>query len=419
MTSGARKPPPGKVVYLTSLFPVITQTFVSREIRELERRGIEVLIVSLRNDPQPMEDSELPCAPVWYLPFFFSRRLWSATLGVLVRYRCRPLVEMVSVAARLARRPMRAAKFLAVFPKSLLLIKLLEEEGSFHLHAHWATVPTTCAYFIHRVTGWRFSFSAHAWDIFVTGNEILLPEKIRAADRVFTCTAYNQRYLERIGGKGKITLAYHGLDLSRYSFCPPGGSSPPLIVAGGSLVAQKGLGVLLHALSLLRDRGREFRCVVLGEGPERPALETLRRHLRLEDEVSFPGFVPHRQVARLLVDADVFVMSSVQARGGFIDGLPNVVPEAMAAGAVVVASTISGIPEIIEDGQSGLLVTPGDAKELAEAMEYILSDRRLAQTLATRARQRVIERFDIARNIEPIYRYFISLFREAGANCAE
>jgi glycosyltransferase involved in cell wall biosynthesis len=398
-----------KLYYVISLFPVVTQTFVSREIKELERRGLRMGIVSLRNDPQRVGDEEMPAAQVEYIPYFFSIRLLSGVLKSLARHPWRILSSIFYIAFKLGRRPGRVMKFAAIVPKTLYLMDRCRDVDSCHVHAHWATVPATCAFFMNRVTGVRFSFSAHAWDIFVEGNELLLPEKLEAADAVFTCTEYNQSYLRQMCvHKEKVRLMYHGLELSRYPYEEPG-NEEVLIAAGGSLIPQKGLDVLLRALMILDRGGHSFKAVIFGRGPEKSRLLRLHRELSLGDTVEFRDAMPHEEVIRLLQRADVFVMPSISAKKRFVDGLPNVLGEAMACGAAVVASRISGIPELIEDGLTGLLVEPNDADALAAALARVMKDEELMKNLAAEARKRVEEKFDIRMNIEPIADYFRAL----------
>lgn len=318
-------------------------------------------------------------------------------------------------------------KFMAVLPKTLYLIEYLSRMKAEHLHAHWATVPTTCALFIHKVTGMSFSFSAHAWDIFVTGNELLLPEKIHAAERAFTCTRYNYQMLLSMGGTpDRVELMYHGLELSRYPYICPGPSSAPLIVAGGSLVPQKGLDYLIAALSQVARSGVEFRAKIIGEGSEWGKLNGMVKRYGLEPKIEFIGTVPHREVVSLLGEADMFIMPSISAKNRFFDGLPNVVAEAMACGAAVIASRLSGIPELLEDGIDGMLIPPEDPEAIASAIADLAAHPDRLRELTRNARERVTRQFDIKHNIMPLYRYLTGKYSIApGGNetgdtpCAE
>lgn len=397
-----------RIYYITSLFPVLTQTFVAREIIEMERRGIAIDIISLKNNPHTIGSEEMPKAGIIYIPYFWSLRMWWFILLTLAKHHVRLAGAKCYIVSRLWRRPIRILKFMAVLPKTLYLIEFFSRMKTQHLHAHWATVPTTCALFIHRVTGMSFSFSAHAWDIFVSGSELLLPEKLNAAERVFTCTRYNYQTLLSLGGTpGTVELMYHGLEPARYPYRCPGPSAVPLIVAGGSLVPQKGLDYLITALSQTAAGGLEFRAKIIGEGSEREKLIGMVRRYGLESKIEFIGTAPHRDVVNLLCTADMFIMPSISAKNRYIDGLPNVVAEAMACGAAVIASRLSGIPELLEDGVDGILVPPEDPEAIAAAIIDLAAHPDRLRELTRNARERVTRQFDIKQNIMPLYRYLI------------
>jgi colanic acid/amylovoran biosynthesis glycosyltransferase len=394
------------IAYIVSLFPVLRETFISREIVELERRGIEVLVVSLRPGGQSVGDGERPKAKVLHAPYC-SRAVLAGARAEFGRHPLRVLREIWYIVRKLVARPRRVLKFLVVVPKSLYLADLFRREGVRHVHAHWATVPTTCALFISRLCGVPYSFSAHAWDVFTEGNELLLEEKMAQAERVFVCTRFSQRRLIALGGSGdKIELMYHGIELDRYAFVADKRLEPPLVLAGGSLTPQKGLDDMLAALGRLRRQGFEFRAKVFGEGPEHGRLARMVREEGLEERLQFIGTLPHEAVIGLMQEAAVFVMPSKAAGGGFTDGLPNVIAEAMACGAAVVGTRFAGIPELIDDGRTGILAAAGDPVALAEGIGRCLSDQALRARLATAARATVEDVFDVRKNVRPLADYF-------------
>ncbi|NIM20761.1 MAG: glycosyltransferase [Candidatus Latescibacteria bacterium] len=403
-TSPGRK---GKLVYITSTFPVLRETFISREIIELEKRGIELIVVSLKNTPQSVGQEELPHAKVFYLPFFFSLSLLRASAKVFLERSSNIVREAARILWALRKRPGRMLKFLAILPKSLCLIDIFRRENILHLHAHFATVPTTCAFFISKVSGLPFSFTAHAWDIYVKGTELLLAEKMRAADRVITVSNHNHGHLLSLGGPGdKVKVVYQGLELERYRFPEKAPREVPLIVAGGGLEPKKGVHIVLQALAELMMRGIRFEAEIFGDGPERLRLVQLALSLNLGTNVSFVGSMPHQGIIRLFQRADIFVMASIRARNGSMEGLPNVLAEAMACGATVVASRLSGIPELVRDGVDGILVPAGDAIMLADSLVNLLLDNELRRRLSLNGRKRVEAFFDLRNNISPLAEYF-------------
>jgi glycosyltransferase involved in cell wall biosynthesis len=165
-------------------------------------------------------------------------------------------------------------------------------------------------------------------------------------------------------------------------------------------VEKKGLTHLVAACARLRDRGRPFRCVLVGEGPERRPLEAQIQRLGLGDRVALAGHVPHREVVRHLRAATVLAHPSVVDRNGSMDGIPNTILEAFAVETPVVATRLSGIPEVVVPERTGLLVEPGDIEGLADALERLLADPALGRRLGAAGRALVIERFDLTRNVE-------------------
>jgi len=391
------------IVYITSHFPVLRETFIAREVIELERRGVEVVVVPIGNLRQEVAPDQLPKAEVLRVPLA-SPAVFAGALAEFARRPWRVLRHVAAVKWSLLRRPLRLAKFLAVLPKSLYLARRFRRDGVRHIHSHWATLPTTCALLISRLEDIPFTFSAHAWDIFVDGNELLLREKIAAAGRVFTCTRYNKERLARFGPAEKIEVMYHGIDTARYEFS--GERVAPVVLAGGSLTPQKGLDDLIRALGLLARSGVEFQARIFGEGPERRALGALIASEGLGAAVTLVGTRPHAGVIDLMREAAVFVMPSKYAARGYIDGLPNVIAEAMACGAAVVATRFSGIPELVEHEENGLLVEPGDVEGMRDAVARLLADGDLRSRLRHRARERVVDMFDIRRNVVPLADYF-------------
>jgi glycosyltransferase involved in cell wall biosynthesis len=278
--------------------------------------------------------------------------------------------------------------------------------GCSRIHAHFALAQTEVAMSAAALLGVPFGFTAHARDIYATPSA--LAEKIRAASLVVTCSAYNAGYLRRLCPDvpaGRIQLVHHGVDASHFS---PGENRrhPSLILAAGRLIEKKGFDVLIGACALLRDRGVPFRCQLVGDGPKRRQLMDAVRRSSLDGHVDMAGWQPAEQVARTLGAATVFVAPSRIVKHGDRDGIPNVVLEAMAAGCPVVATGVSGIPEAVVDGVTGLLVPPDDPAALADALASLLGDTGRSRALGAAARARALEMFDLSRSSEQLAALF-------------
>jgi glycosyltransferase involved in cell wall biosynthesis len=408
-----------RLVVVCSQFPEGNETFVVRELGELRRRGFVLSVLSLRPAPPCVLDPE-------------ARELMPFTLyppgvrGILrdawrtIRRHPRGALRALRVGLRdalaAASTPLVALKQLSALPLALAY-GLRLPRAQYRLHAQFANIPTAVARILAALRGGTYSFTAHAWDIYVPANRRQLPARIGGADRVVTCTAYNQKLLASLARSAadaaKVVLCHHGLSLASYE--PGDRRTADLVVGGASLVEQKGLTYLVAACARLRANGRRVRCVVIGEGPERARLEQQIRALDLGAQVQLVGQVAHREVIRYLSDAAVFAHPSVVERRGAMDGIPNTILEALALETPVVGTRLSGIPEVVLPEVTGLLVEPGDVDGLAEALARLLADPVLGRRLGAAGRRLVLERFELRRNIEPLARLFAVPTTEACA----
>ena len=396
-----------RLLVVTSQFPEPNETFIVREMGELTRRGFALTILSLRPPPPVILDPEARALlPLVVYPPPRLRSIFAGALHTLWRTPGRGLRALarglVDVAAALPT-PTLALKQAAVLPLVLCYGGRLPA-GGFRLHAHFASLPTAVVRVLAALSGAPYGFTAHAWDIYVPENRRLVPARIAGADLVVTCTAYNQSVLVSLASRpadaAKVVLCHHGLELDLYE--PGSARKPGLIVGGASLVEKKGLTHLVAACARLRDRALPFDCVLIGEGPERRHLEAQIRRLGLTDRVRLTGRLPHRELVGYLRAAQVLAHPSIVDRRGSMDGIPNTILEAMAVGTPVVATRLSGIPEVVLPETTGLLVDPGDVEGLAAALARVLTDAELGRRLGAAGRALVLERFDLARNVEKL-----------------
>lgn len=404
----------GKVAYILGEFPSVSETFILREILELQRQGMEVRIFALRQGPTRIVHAEAAklLSQVDYWPATGDPRNREALAYWLSR-RPRPLGQMVK---RLVRETWpRPSLLLSSFYNLLAAAYFawrIQAEGWPHIHAHWAFMPTLVAWLAAELSQRPFSFTAHAWDIFQ--ETVLLRSKIAHAVWVATCSEFNRRYLERQYpdvAPGKVWVTYHGLDFQewrREAGRAPGaqGEGPPLLLSVGRLQAKKGFLYLLEACALLRARGQPYRCVIVGEGPERERLQQLCREQCLSGTVELVGALNQAELRPFYAAATAFVLPCVVTPEGDRDGLPNVILEALAMGLPVVTTPVSAIPEVIVNGVTGLLVPPGDAVALAQALERVLADPALRRKLSRQGQARVRKQFDITHNVKPLVQRF-------------
>jgi glycosyltransferase involved in cell wall biosynthesis len=278
-----------------------------------------------------------------------------------------------------------------------------------HIHAHWATHSALAGLVAARLLDIRFSFTAHAHDLYV--NRSMLRRKICNAAFVATISEYNKRLLESLypsESRGKTFVIRCGVDLSELRPQPRSldARTPLRVVCVASLEPQKGHAILVEAVTMLRDRGIQIRCVLVGGGPQADALRDQVASSRLTQEIQLAGALPRPQVVAALQEAEVMALASVPQASGKMEGIPVALMEGMAMQLPVVASDISGIPELVSDGVSGYLVSPGNARALADALERIHADPERGQAMGSAGRARISELFELGPNVALLRHHF-------------
>lgn len=388
-------PPTLRVLYVVSLFPCWSETFIVREMHALRGRGAQLAILSLK----PASESIVQDRAAVLLEHTLHPRgtlaSIAALLGLLLR---RPLITggfLLRLCGGLWRQPRVLFNSLGALCRAAGQWRQIRQFDPDLVHAPWATYPATVAWFLGRLLGKPFSFTSRAHDIFV--EDQMMAAKLTACDLAVTITRNNVRHMQRwIDPPGSIPIhvMHSALELehTRYN---RDDRLPHRLLAVGRLDPIKGFDVLLDALALLRQRGIAFDGTIIGEGDERDRLAAQRDRLGLHDLVDFVGARPHAEVSRAMARATVMVMPCVVTPEGNADGIPNVLTEAMAAGLPVVSTRVSGIPELVDDGVSGLLVDQRDAPALADAIAAMLADATLRDACAAAGRAKVEREFDV------------------------
>jgi glycosyltransferase involved in cell wall biosynthesis len=409
---------------LLSRFPLITETFILREVIEMERQGQPVRLVPiLRERPRVVHREALS----WLDRTLYAPLLSAGVLAANLRALRRRPGRVLGLLGRLVGANLASPNFLlrslALFPKSVWVAERLAAEGVGHLHAHFATHPATLAWIVSSLTGIPWSLTVHAHDIFV--RRTMLREKLASARFIRTISRFNREFLEeRYPGEiaGRSRVVHVGIDPEAYRRLPPpsdGAAGPPRILCVAALKPYKGLPVLLDACRLLADRGVAFRCDVVGDGPLRSELERRIAELGLAGTVTLLGAQPQHEVTRRFGESSIFVLPSIVAPDGQMEGIPVALMEAMAAGRPVVASALSGIPELVEDGVNGLLVAPGDAAAVASALGSLLADPALGRRLGERGREKVEREFRLGASVTDLLGLLASHALPAGPDVAE
>jgi glycosyltransferase involved in cell wall biosynthesis len=307
-----------------------------------------------------------------------------------------------SKAARFYIRDQKATRLKEFMVAGILACKL-RRRGITHLHAHFANVPTSVAEIVRVLCGVRYSFTAHAKDIYLTPPEVLR-RKIRGAEFVLTCTGFNRDYLRRISDSATpIQLVYHGVDLRLFQPPEPAEEpAVPTIVSVGRFCEKKGFPHLIRACSVLRRESYRFRCRIVGFGQLKEQLRALIAELDLHDCVSLEGPMTQHETLDVYRGAALFVLPCLVTDSGDRDGIPNVLLEAMSMGIPVVSTGISGICELIEHNITGLLVPERDARAVASAIMLLLDQPQLRIHIAARGRQKVLKDFGMINSARAV-----------------
>lgn len=399
-----------RVAFILKGYPRLSETFIAQEIAALERRGLDILIVSLRRptDARRHRLHDTIRARVLYLPEY----LLLEPLRVLrAWWKIRQIANYAS-ARRLWLRdlardptPNRARRF----GQALVLAAELPEDVK-HLHAHFLHTPASVTRYAALLLGVPWTGSAHAKDIWTTP-EWEKREKLASCEWLVTCTRANREHLAALAPPGKVELLYHGIDLARFprnaaiGSARDGSSEPVVILSVARLVEKKGTEILLEALARISP-ALQWRFVHVGGGPLLKSLQGRAARLGIEQRVTWRGALTQDEVLAEYRKADVFALASRIARDGDRDGLPNVIAEAQSQGLACVATRVSAIPELVRDGQTGILVPENDAEALARALESLVTDPARRRALGQAAQTRVREGFALEPNIDALARRF-------------
>lgn len=380
--------PEAPIAYVVKRFPRFSETFILNELLAHEAAGATTRVYSLLSPPDEPRHARLARlrAEVTNLK----------ALGKGPDGRVAPGDEALFS----GKSPQEAG---ALHRKAEAMARDAQARGIAHFHAHFGSDTATVACLAARALGGTWSFTAHARDIYHT---YVTPEadarmrraKLRGAAFVVTVSDYNARHLSALCPEARIVRLYNGIDLAAFSPVEAAGQRPGQIIAVGRMVEKKGFGVLLDACALLRARGVPFSLSIVGSGPLEAELRAQRAALGLEGVVALEGPLPQEALIGMMGRAQLAVLPCVVTDSGDRDGLPTVLLEAMARGLPVVTTTVSGGPEIVEDGVTGRLCAPGDAAALADALADVLAMPERARRMGLAGRRRAERLFDLATN---------------------
>ncbi len=377
------------IAYLCSEYPAVSHTFIYREIESLRKAGMTVHTASIRKPSN--------------LQFMTAAEQDEATQTLMVLATPPPLIakahlhslfknpagyfRMAFEASKLLfKGPKSPVKAIAYFVEAGILLEWMHRNGITHIHEHFGNPTAIVAMLMKTYGGVSYSTSIHGPDIFYVVDSALLAEKIQKASFVRCISHYCRSQIMRISDSenwNRQHIVRCGVDPDLYVVRPDPCNQVPSIICVGRLVPAKGQHILLEACSLLKKEGILFHLTMIGDGPDRPSLEKFVAMNNLKEMVTFTGVLGQDKVRQHYDKADLFVLAS------FAEGVPVVLMEAMAKEIPVISTRITGIPELIEHGQDGLLARPGDAEDLASQILTMLNHPELRQQFGKAGRNKV------------------------------
>ena len=403
---GNRAPP--SLAYLTSQYPMLSMIFVLREIVQLRRSGFRIETASISAPDRPPESMTVEERDEAVRTYAIkSHGLGGAIVGhasALVEHPAGYLRGWM-LAFRLARLDVRRLAFnLAYFTEALMVGRWMREKRLRHLHVHLMSQPATVGMFVKRVFDVGFSITVHGPDEFYDAPGQYLGEKVEAADFVCCISDYARSQLMRLSPYdqwSKLVVCRLGVDPQIFGpATDPVSSTTFRILCVGRLTPAKGQHLLIDAVARLGAEGRDVHLHIVGAGVDRESLERQTANASAERWITFEGAVNQDRIRAFYAKADAFCIPS------FAEGIPIVLMEAMAMEIPCVTTQITGIPELIRHGVDGLLVAPSDLDGLVDALRSLIDDPALARRLGTSGRQRVIEHYDLAANVERLAETF-------------
>jgi glycosyltransferase involved in cell wall biosynthesis len=394
------------MAYLVSRYPAVSHTFILNEVIRLRDLGIAIDVASINNPDRPTSAMTQTEQSEHERTYYVKKHGIKGALMAVLWHLTKPRQVLGALAKALrlgGADPKQTVLMLAYLIEAMMLAKWMAAHKLTHLHVHFASQAATVGLLLKHLSAHSYSFTVHGPDEFYNVDDQRLRQKLAAADFVVCIGAF---------ARSQLMLLSHVTDWPKFSICrlgiDPGKFNPAnrphrkhakdgfQVLCIGRLVGAKGQHVLIQACKQLVDQQRAVRLVIVGTGPDESSLKTQVTALGLDNSVKFTGALNHDQITDQYARADAFALAS------FAEGIPVVLMEAMASGVPVVSTRITGIPELIQDGHDGRLVSPSDASELAGAIAELMDDPQRSAEFARHAREKVVSMFNLERNVSAL-----------------
>jgi glycosyltransferase involved in cell wall biosynthesis len=399
-----------KIAYLMSRFPKITETFILFEIMALKKRKVAVEIFPLqRQKTQIMHPQARELLNQVYFYPFLSLDIIFVNLRCLASHPLKYLGTWFEV----LKANWGCGNFflgaLAFYPKAVKIARQCQQQNITHIHAHFANHPAMVAFVVYRLTGIGYSFTAHGSDLHK--RQQMLAKKFEHSRFTVMISQYNKQFFSDHTGimpGDKMPVIHCGIDKSIFNRSNTTVNDHKTInlLCVASLREVKGHQYLIAACNLLKQLGVDFHLHMVGDGPKQAAIQKQISHNELNQYITLHGALTQTQVLELTEKSDICVLTSYHTKSGNREGIPVVLMEAMACERAVVASRVSGIPELVEDGVSGLLSNPQDPQDIAKQLQRLIVDKSLRQQLGQAARAKIESEYDLDRNSQKLIEYF-------------
>lgn len=392
-----------KILYYISTFPVLSENFINRELEALLKEpDLELAVLALQRGKKAVLSPALARITTYYSKTKMQR-----------------LLEFWVYFSYFLQHPL---KFLKAFFKyrsrilslgtALSLVPFVENFKPSIIHGNWLTEGALMCSILSDLTGIPFSVQCHANDIWLSKKDDIR-DRVRDSAFVATCTEFNKKYLENLlkgDYQNKIQVVYHYIDPQIYGGKTTTFNDKPVLYLIGRKVEKKGYTYFLQAAKILKDKGLVFEARIAGDdGPETPRLLALHKELDLEDVVKFTGEVTFEEHSHNFYESDVYVIPSIHDQEGGLDGIPYTLVEAAFAGLPLVATNVSAIPELIEDGRNGFLVEEKNAQSLADKLEILIKDKNMRISFGKAARSKVLTMYGYENTVKKLHDLFLKV----------
>ncbi len=399
-----------RTAYVTLWYPKPSETFVVGEVAALRELGMSVKVYTLygRLCRDVCKAMESRCPDVVRLGIASIPKGFADVYWWIKHHPALFKQTLCKVLGRFWRDLEQNGENIWAFFAGCRLARMFASDGITHIHAGWANGPATAAWTASLLTGIPFSFTGRAGDIYPPDGA--LEEKIADARFVRTDAAFNVEYVRQFtwDKKDQVHLVRNMLSWDVPEPAPVRMEEPYKLLAIARFVKTKGLDVLLDACGILKERGVDFRLTLAGSGRIERCLRAQAKRLGIEDKVSFPGFILHKDIPALIAGHDIFVMPSKISSTGDRDGLPTVIMESLVTRVPVVATDVGGIREVVHDGETGYLVQQRNPAAMAEAIMNMARDRENAVRMAENGKRLVLDFYDTGRNSRRFYDLILS-----------